>query len=460
MEPNVLWIFCEDLSPWLPLWGDRTVETPEIDALAQDGVAFTRAFSPAPVCSPARSGIITGCYPTSIGVHNHVSSRPGMPPVELPRPVEPLPVRMRKAGYHTYNLGKDDYNFAYDREELYAGPHQVLRYWGEHDTRNFNVVDARRDWHVWRERKEGQPFFGQVTLWAGKNPTRVAPPVDRDAVAVMPYYPDTPEFRERIATHYDQIRTTDHEVGEIMTALREDRLLENTWVVFLSDHGYDLLRHKQFCYDGGTHVPLIVRPPDELDFPGRGTRREDLTTTLDVTATTLTAAGMPVPDWMDSRNLFDPGYRREYIVSSRDRCDATIDHIRSVRTGCYRYIRNFLTDRPLMQPQYRSGTEVFQQYRALWKEGKLPPEAVPFAGDERPAEELYDHERDAHEVVNLAENPEYADILAEHRGILDRWIAETGDRGGQTESREQYRWLRGTWGPDQCWAPEYQGLDG
>lgn len=458
-QPNILWIFCEDLSPWLPAYGDGSVPTPNIDALARDGVVFRHAFSAAPVCSAARSAVITGCDPIRVGTHNHVSSRPGMPPVYLPEPVRPIPCLFNEAGCYTYNFGKDDYNFDYVREDLYSGPHRKVAFFGEHDRRNYSFVCRERDWRVWRECAPGEPFFGQVTIWSGKTDVRVAPPVDPASVEVMPYYPDTPAFRAQIARHYDQVRTTDAEVGQIMDALRADGLLDRTWVFLFSDHGYELLRHKQFCYDGGLHVPLIVRPPDGIREDLKGTVRDDLVSSLDVAATTLAAAGMQVPEWMDSRDLFAPDYRRDAVFSARDRCDGTIDRIRTVRTSRYRYIRNFHPERPLMQPQYRTGTECYNEYRQLWSEGKLRPEAAYYAGDERPAEELYDHETDPHECRNLAGDAAHAGILAGLRRQVEEWIDAAGDKGRFPEPREQYEWLMRQWGLPQCWGPEYAGIE-
>ena len=460
MPPNLLWIFCEDLSPWFSAYGDTTVPTPVLDQLARDGVVFRNCHSPAPVCSPARSGIITGCWPSSIGVHQHVSSRTwcGMPPINLPEPVRPLPALLREVGYFTYNLGKDDYNFAYRREELYAGPYEVLEFYGPQHV-GHRMHHYPRDWAFWRERAPGQPFFGQVTLWAGKNPRRVAPPTDPASIRLERCYPDTPTFRTQRAAHYDQIRTTDAEVGEILAALQADGLLASTWIVFMSDHGYDMLRAKQFCYDGGSHVPLIIRPPDGSGAPfARGSVREDMTSSLDVTATTLALLGQSIPNWMQSRDLFSHSYHRDYVVSGRDRCDGTIDFTRAVRTQRYRYVRNYLPERPLMQPQYRSKSPCYQEYRQLWRAGKLKPEAAYFAGDTRLPEELYDHATDPDEVHNLALDPQHAEALAQHRAMLAEWQQEIGDRGGEPEPVEQYRWLIQKWGPEQCWAPEYDAV--
>ncbi len=128
--PNILWLFCEDVCPWMSLWGDDTVPTPHLQKLVADGTLFKNAFSVAPVCSPARSGLITGCMPTTLGVHQHQSARGEGNPIYLPPRVRTLPEIFRAAGYHTYNHGKDDYNFTYDRRRLYDGEYEMHRLYG------------------------------------------------------------------------------------------------------------------------------------------------------------------------------------------------------------------------------------------------------------------------------------------------------------------------------------------
>lgn len=454
-KPNILWLFCEDLSPWLPMYGDPTVASPNLERLAAAGTVFTRCYSPAPVCSPARSGIITGCMPTTIGVHNHVTARPGEPAQPLPPHVRTLPELLREAGYYTFNFGKDDYNFDYDRHQLYAGPYETIKFYGAHAVGASGRETAPKDWRSqWRARAPGQPFFGQFTLWGGKNKRQPPTPTDPASVTLPPYYPDLPVFRELIAAHYDHVRITDLEVGEILAALEDDGLLTNTAIFFFGDHGYCLLRHKQFCYEGGVHVPLIAASPGSSLLPAGGSR-SGLVSSLDVTATTLAAAGLAIPPWMESRDLFAPGYRRDYVISARDRCDFTIDRIRAVRGERFRYIRNFMTDRPLLQPQYRDRSPQYTDFRDYVRAGRASPVQAQLWSAVRPVDELYDLAEDPHETVNLVDNPGCAHILAEMRAILARWIVATGDRGQVPESREQLQAIFERWGADRCVNPEY-----
>ena len=356
-HPNILWIAVEDISPLMSCYGYDANPTPNLDRLTKNGVRFTNAFMPAPVCSPCRSALITGIMQTSIGVHNHHSSRSEETAIHLPDHVKTLPELFKEAGYFTFNHGKDDYNFWYDRKNLYTGEYRTHKLYGKFG----NAID-------WNARKPGQPFFGQIQLYGGKHiynnkfKSKIKNPVDRKAFDLPPYYPDHPIVREDWAQHLDSIQITDNEVGKIIDRLQQDGLLENTVIFFFSDHGMRLWRHKQFCYDSGLRVPFIMSwtgNPERLG--GAGTVRDDLVNGLDITATSLSLAGIFIPDYMECRDLFAKNFEpREYVISARDRCDYTIDRIRSVRTGSFRYIRNFFPDRPYMQPNYRDEWDITQ----------------------------------------------------------------------------------------------------
>ncbi|MEM7234599.1 MAG: sulfatase, partial [Planctomycetota bacterium] len=139
---------------------------------------------------------------------------------------------------------------------------------------------------------------------------------------------------------------------------------------------------------------------------------------------------------------------------ARDRCDYTIDRIRAVVTPRYKYIRNFMTDRPYMQPQYRDGRDYMKAIRSLYKEGKLNEVQAALAGPHRPAEELYDLNVDPHETKNLVHEPSYGTQLGDMRTRLHRWIVETGDQGQYPESDAALRAVIKRWG-DRAVNKEY-----
>ena len=292
------------------------------------------------------------------------------------------------------------------------------------------------------------PFFGQIHLLGGKAKAKQV--VDPAAVQVPAYYPDCSEIRQAIARHYDTIVHLDQQVGTILAALERDHLLQRTVIFFFSDHGSSLPRSKQFLYEDGIRVPCIVAGPG---IP-QGMAREDLVSGLDLTATTLALAGINVPPHMHGRNLFGQGNPRDQLVAARDRCDYTIDRIRAVVTQRYKYIRNFMTDRPYLQPQYRDGRPELEVLRDLYAKGELNPVQAVFAGPARPAEELYDIEHDPDEIHNLVHDPRYAQVLGDMRNRLSEWIVSTGDQGQFPESDAALRAVVQRWG-DKAVNPEY-----
>ncbi|MDE0262181.1 MAG: sulfatase [Bryobacterales bacterium] len=428
-RPNIVWIFSEDQSDHYGPFQASLAKTPNIDRMALEGAKFTRAFVTAPVCSPSRSALITGMYQTTIGAHNHRSGR-GELKIRLPGDVEPVPAVMRRAGYYVTNgrygddgklsKGKTDYNFEF-AADLYDGAD-------------------------WAGRAGGQPFFAQVQLRGGKRRNqRTLEPlkavqtngVDPKKVKLPPYYPDHPQIRKDWAQYLESIEHVDWEVGEILERLEREGVADNTVVFFLTDHGVSHARGKQFLSEEGTRVPLVVRAPGRIE---PGLVREDLVAHIDVAASSLAFAGLDVPGWMEGRPLFGPHAEpREYVVSARDRCDETVDRIRSVRTERFRYIRNFVPERPHLQPnRYKDGKAVIQALHKLRADGALEPEIEAMFYGERPEEELYDLREDPWEMRNLAGDASHAATLAELRSILKEWIAQTGDHGQEFEDAARY----------------------
>ena len=450
-RPNILWIYLEDVSGWFSCYGDQVIETPNIDKLAESGVRFDRFYTPAGVCSATRSAIITGAMQTSLGVHNHRSGRavfrgknlgPVFDDIRLPKGVKTLPEMFRAAGYWTFNEGgKDDYNFKHDTKQMY------------------DFLPRKRGWgpaslvagDCWKGRKKGQPFFGQVQLGGGKLGRRASATIDRATVPVPPYYPDIPEVREEIAHHYDCLLKTDEQVGEIIAALKRDGLYENTLIFCFSDHGYKLHRHKQFLYEGGIQMPLIVAGPG---IPSDKVRR-DLISGIDIAPASLAAAGIKIPGHMEGANFLEQDYiEREFVVAARDRCDYTIERIRALVTPRFKYLRNYLTDRPFMQPSYKDPWPVSKRFREMMANGEMNEAQLVFFGPKKEPEELYDLANDPHEINNLAKDPKFKKILEEHRLLLDGWIKEHGDKGLGTESDPGLLAVLKRWGV-KCVNPEY-----
>jgi arylsulfatase A-like enzyme len=443
---NILWIVAEDTSPWLGCYGDEVNagKTPHLDRLARDGVRFTRAFVPAPVCSACRSAMMVGQNQIRSGFHEHRSSR-GKPKIYLPDGMKLLPDIMRENGYMTFNFGKDDYNFIYERTETYSLSNP--RY--QEDMEKI----------PWEEIKSRQPFFGQIQTKGGKNNTTKMPAelkTDPASVTVPEDYPQNQLYHETVAQHYDAIRKEDATVGKILQKLEEHNLMENTIIVHFGDHGAPgLLRHKQMLTEGGLHVPFIISGPKDA-VTGSKVRNE-LVDMLDLSATTLRWAGIPIPDWYEGQALFGMNVKLRFAVySAKDRLDHTIDRARTVRTDRFRYVRNYLLDRNLLQPQYRDNRPFTIDIREAYAKGTLAPHLSRIYFGERPEEELYDVVKDPAMVHNLAGDPDYADELMRHRKLLVSWVAK-GDMGkGNEHPLELKQQMLPKW--DYGMNPEYEAL--
>ena len=458
-KTNVLWIYLEDVNGWFGCYGETLIETPNIDQLAAEGTRFDRFYVSAAVCSAMRSATMLGAMQTSFGVHHHRSSRnlaadtphDGVGMIHLPEGVLPLPQLCREHGVFAFNEGhsKDDFNFVFRREDLYDYCPD-LRELGP-------ALTVAGD--CWRDRQPDQPFFGQVQLYGGKyglqgRRATMTQHVNRADVPVPPYYPDIPEVREEIAHHYDCLVETDREIGEIVAALKRDGLYDSTVIFLFSDHGFVMHRHKQFLYEGGIRMPLIVAGPG---IP-KGEVRDDLVSSIDLAPATLGVLGLPVPAHMEGRDFLAADHApRDHLIAARDRCDHTIEQIRAVVTQRFKYLRNGLTDHPYMQPQYRDHLPVTIAIRAMKARGGLDDAQLLFYGDDKPAEELYDLETDPHEIRNLATDPAFAAELERHRLLLDDWIEASGDHGQHPEALEGLIQVYYDWG-DLCVNPEYDAV--
>ena len=467
-RPNILWIFVEDQDPRYSCYGETLVDTPHVDALAEQGVLFERAYATCPVCSPSRSAIITGSYQIRNGTHVQRSSRFPGEEIYLPEGQMTVPELFRDAGYFTYNCGKDDYNFAYDRDKLYSTGNQ-----GPDNPGKVKGVQAGGG--DWRECPPDMPFFAQMQTNGGKNgytleqvtgvlqKLGVDDPelVDPADVSVPPQYPDIPEMRERIANQLNTMLVTDIEVRNMIARLKEDGHWGNTIIFLLSDHGALFPRAKQMCYEEGLHIPLIITAPGMAELQSiipAGARRKEPTALLDVAATSLALAGIPVPDYMDAADLFQEGFRRTHILAARDRCEWVVDRVRTVISGRHHYLKNFMTDRPLAQPNFRESWPEIVRAREMYERGELTPaQALPYGP--RLAEELYDLQQDPHESVNLADDPDHQDILQELRALVHAWIEDTDDKGQYPDPKIALQYVKKMF-PEMAVDPVFTAASG
>lgn len=395
-RPNVLWIMIEDWGPDLSCYGTKGIQTPHVDKLASEGIRYQWAFTTSPVCSTSRSAMMTGHHQNFIGAQQHreYNKKP------LPDGVKPIPHLMQEAGYFTALMSsKVDCNFLPDkRSELFQGTD-------------------------WNQRKEGQPFFARITFqgthrkWE-RDPVR---PIDGSDVELPPYYANTPFIRRDWANGLEQMQLVDREVGAILQRLDDEGLAENTLVFFIGDHGRCHIRGKQFLYDGGIRIPMIMRWPGKVTA---GRVSDDLVISLDICATILEVAGVKPEVPLHGKSLFDPRLKdREYVFSARGRMGDTHDAMRAIRSKDHKLILNLMPERPWCQYSgYKEGSyPALAEMNVLNLTGKLSPVQARFFAPSKPPIELFDLNADPHETKNVADDPEFAKTKAALLTALDEW---------------------------------------
>lgn len=447
-RPNIIWLVAEDLSPRLAAYGDSLAFTPHINSLAANGIVYENAFTVSGVCAPSRSSMITGMYPTSIGTQ-HMRQKPGVIEIggfpkynAVPPPyVKAFPEILRQNGYWTSSYRKLDYQF------------------GE----PFTIWDEVSDYPSWRNRSEDdkkRPFFvyytfeitHEVNIWPDSTKERffaefeidkktLAPDVlkrpafneqfkvDPKKVKVPPFLPETTLSREHIARLYDNISRMDVQIGEILKNLKEDGLLENTIIMFMSDHGDCLPRSKRWIYDSGIKSPLIIHYPEKYR-PIQSPKDANLYSFVDLPPTVLELAGIQVPEWIQGKSMISELIEqpRKYIYAARDRMDNRYDIRRAVRSEHFKYIKNytpevpysqeiaFLNQMPLMSEIHKlHGAKKLNKSQSYWLEGS------------KPSQELYDLRKDPFELQNLANNTAYQEVIKSMETALMHWQKEYGD---------------------------------
>jgi uncharacterized sulfatase len=372
-RPSILWLTSEDHGPHMGCYGDENARTPNVDALAARGLRFTRAWSCAPVCAPARTAIITGLYPASSG-GEHMRSM-----VRLPPDVRLFPQFLREAGYYCTNNSKEDYNV--------EKPGAV---WDESSGRAH-----------WRNRQPGQPFFAVFnSTKSHESQIRTRPHklvLDPARVRVPAYHPDTPEVREDWAQYYDKVSEADADAGMRLRELEDAGLADETIIFYYADHGSGMPRNKRWPGNSGLHVPLVVHVPERWrELAPReyqpGGRSDRLVNFVDLAPTVLSLAGIKPPEWMQGH----------------------------VTDGRYVYLRNYFPHVSQGQHlEYQFQTPTTRVWRRLFDAGQTTPAQSIFWQTPKAPEELYDLHTDPDEVHNLAGSPDHQEVLARPAGGRD-----------------------------------------
>ncbi len=434
--PNIIWIVCEDISPYMGSYGDPIIRTPNIDALSSQSVRYTRVYTTAGVCAPSRSSMITGMHQITIGTQ-HMRTRSvdpkfkpeGLPDywAVLPEEVKAFPEFLRKEGYYTSNNHKEDYQF----EEPVT------------------VWDASSPAASYRNREKDQPFFS-VFNFARTHESQMMR--QQDSIGYDPrkmqvpmYFEDTEITRKDLALLYTRVEEMDTQVGALIAQLKEDGVYEDSFIFFFSDHGGMMPWTKRAVLERGTHIPLIVKYPKGQHA---GTINNDLISAVDLAPSVVSIAGINPPEYMHGKaflGAYSSKIQNKYVFASSDRFDEKYDRIRSVSDGNFRYVYNFEPHKPkYMDLGYRKGIRTMREILERRENNLISnPYLLDWFADKKPIEELYYTQKDTDEVHNLANDPNYQTKKEELKSVLFDWLTQVGDRSDQSEIEMVQQWWNG-----------------
>lgn len=423
-KPNILLIVSEDNGPELGCYGEPFVRTPVLDNLASEGVLFKNAFVPQAGCSQSRAALLTGLYPHQNGQIGLATWKFSMYSENTPNIVN----RLRKSGYRTGIIGKlhinpssafhFDYfkipssNFARKQLELYSQyAAEFINASDEPFFLSLNFPDAHR------------PFIAQVDGIPSQ-------PLNSEDVKPLRYFGlDSPELRKQTANHYNCMSRLDTLIGDVLEKLKRSHKANNTLVLYMGDHGADMLRGKRTSYEGGTRIPLIVKYPG---LQKSGQIRNELVSSLDIAPTLIEAAGAEPMNNLPGKSLLNliQGHNvewRKYLFTEFHTHSAkNYFPQRSVRSKRYKLIHNLLYPLPNPGHQFTLGRFFSELDITLQKAPQKIQKAYKLM-ESPPQFELYDLLYDPFEFNNLSHNPKYSHIEAELRKELMDWRQKTKD---------------------------------
>lgn len=404
-QPNIVFLFSDDHSvPDLGCYGNPSIHTPNLDQMAAKGIRFDRGYVSSPQCSPSRAAILTGRAPHDV----HASRLHS----DVPQGDLNLIQLLNEQGYFTGAYRKVHQPTIQDDLDYYGGGDVPL-------TDFFDERPVDQPFYLW---------FGSTDPHRGYGPGAFEPAHDPDEVTVPEFLPDTPEVRQDLAYYYDEIARFDKECGEILSILDERGLSENTLVVMAGDNGMPFPRAKGTLYEPGINVPLLMKWPAVIE-PGQIS--DALVSLVDLTATWLDAASIPIPEVMQSQSCLPLLTResktiREFIYSERNWHD-NWDPMRCIVSDRYKLIQNYRPEIEYIPSLDLINSPSWASIQSLRSANTLPGNLTWYEQTTRPQVEFYDLQNDPGEWNNLAEDPDYADQIVEYQIRLSEWMQETHD---------------------------------
>ncbi len=435
-RPNVVVIVSDDHGLESGCYGNEVIKTPNMDALAGDGVRFTNAFCTAATCSASRSVILSGVYNHANGQYGHAHSYHNFHCVDKYKTLSP---RLSDAGYHTARVGKfhvaPDSVFPFDEvievetnrnpvgmaeksRHVIEGEGPFFLYFctGDPHRQGTGREDLPLNPNSFGNRREGYPGVEESTY-------------SPDEMIVPPFLSDTPEVRAELAQYYQSVSRVDTGIGRVVEILKESGKYENTLIIYISDNGSAFPESKTTLYEPGMKLPCLMHSPVHQS---RGTTCDALINWADLAPTILDICGVGYkPEEFHGRS-FKEVMDREHAEGWDETYGSHTFHevtmyypMRVIRTRKYKFFWNIA--HPLSYP-HASDLWISASWRSVEKYGleRFGARTVE-AYLHRPRYELYDLEADPNEIENLADKPEYADLVGEFCEKMKSFQKRTSD---------------------------------
>ncbi len=408
---NIVYMICHDMGQYLGAYGIDTVQTPNLDRIAEEGVLFENNFCTAPQCSPSRASLMTGRYPHSNGVYG--LSQEGMFS-QFHANEKPMANLLHDAGYDSYKFGLQ--HATYDESFLKFKPYRQSG--GEKECTKVagSVIEFLKER---KAQEQHAPFFAHVGFFEPHRPFDFegAEPDSALGVSIPPYIKHTPEAEQDFAMFQGAIKKVDQAIGRVYQAIQDLGYAEDTLVIFTVDHGFPFFRAKGTLYDPGLKTALLMRCP-RYGITG-GKRYTQLISNIDLLPTVLEAAGISIPEQVQGKSFWSlltgKPYQPNKAVFAEKTYHNSYDPMRAIRTEHFKLIFNFESTHGVQVPG--------DVAKSLSSSKMLPELFAPI----KPFMELYDLKLDPWESKNLAQEPEYETIKQELAGRLYQWMADTQD---------------------------------
>jgi len=438
---NVVLFVTDDQGQDAGCYGNAVIKTPHLDALAADATRFDYAYCTTASCSPSRSVILAGLYSHATGQYGLEHSYHHFRSFEN---LKSLPVRLSEAGYRTARVGK-----------FHVGPERAYRFDEVLPGNPRNAVAMAERSRALIEAESDRPFFlyfctsdphrgGGTADEIPERPDRFGnkprgqsypgvEPVHYDPaeVVVPPFLPDTPACRAELAQYYESVSRVDAGLGRLIEILKRASKYDDTLIVYISDNGIPFPGAKTTAYEPGLRLPCIVRNPYAEEH---GAVSRAMVSWVDITPTILDFAGVEQSDRDELHGRsFLPILSEEQpdgwneVYASHTFHEVTMYYpMRAVRSGRYKLIWNIA--HPLPFP-FASDLWNSATWQVTYRQGDEAPYGQRTVKDfiHRPQFELYDLERDPHEVHNLAADDDHRHVLADLQRKLKHFQRRSSD---------------------------------